>query len=750
MNRQRLPIGEWQKTFARSIRVSPPIAPTPPGAAPKQRSATAKPLRGRSLIVARGAWMVVAVLSLGFFAAGVPSEFAVFGSVCQNVCTGGQLSQAGLHALQNLGLSLDFYAAYAVVLDVAFAAAYAMVAAAIFWRKPADPMALLASFALLTFGTANFPDTMNALAAEHPSLWWPVAFLNFAGAATFGLFLYLFPDGRFVPLWTRWVALAWIAWQLPKYWFPGWAASDLNSWPGWLAVVVWAVALGTVVYAQAYRYRRVSDAARRRQIKWVVFGISAAVLMFLGIATALSAFAPTPTSPGTLRAILIGYAIVYAGMLLIPLSIGVAILRQHLWDIDLIINRALVYGALTASVVLLYVLVVGGLGEILRVRGNLVISLLATGLAAVIFQPLRYRLQHGVNRLMYGERDEPYAVLSRLGSRLESTLAPDAVLPAVAKTVRDTLKLPYVEIQLKREDGFASEAVSGAAAPGEPAGGEVRLPLVYGGETVGRLVLAPRAGESGFTPSERRLLEDLAHQVGASAHSVLMTEEAIRLSADLQRSRERLVEAREEERRRLRRDLHDGLGPRLSSQALTIDAVRALMRRDPDAAEQLLLELKTDAQDAVTDIRRLVYGLRPPALDDLGLLGALRETGEQYVAKGLSVSVEAPKTLPPLSAAVEVACYRIAQEALSNVARHAGADACAVSLVIDERDVLRLEVRDDGIGIADHRADSSVYAGVGLTSMRERATELGGSLVVEPVPEGGTVVRATLPLPEEG
>jgi signal transduction histidine kinase len=688
--------------------------------------------------------MVVAVLSLGFFAAGVPSEFAVFSTVCQSVCTGGQLNQAGLHALRELGLTLDFYAAYAVVLDPAFAAAYAAVAAAIFWRKPADPMALLASFALLTFGTANFPDTMSALAAEHPSLWWPVAFLNFVGAATFSLFLYLFPDGRFVPRWTRWVALAWIAWQVPKYWFPGWAASDLNSWPGWLAVAVWTVALGTVVYAQAYRYQRVSDAARRRQIKWVVFGISAAVLVFLGMATALSAFAPTPTSPGALRAILIGYAIVYAGMLLIPLSIGVAILRQHLWDIDLIINRALVYGALTASVVLLYVLVVGGLGEILRVRGNLIVSLLATGLAAVLFQPLRYRLQRGVNRLMYGERDEPYEVLSRLGSRLESTLAPDAVLPAVAKTVKEALKLPYVEVQLKRADGFAT-----VAASGEPADGKVRLPLVYGGETVGRLVLAPRTGESGFAPAERRLLEDLAHQGGASAHSALMTEEATRLSADLQRSRERLVEAREEERRRLRRDLHDGLGPQLSSQALTIDAVRALMRQDPDAAEALLVELKADAQDAVTDIRRLVYGLRPPALDDLGLFGALRETAEQYRAKGLNVSVETPKTLPPLSAAVEVAAYRIAQEALTNVARHAGADSCTVSLAIEEAKVLSLEVRDDGCGMPDLHEDASLEAGVGLTSMRERASELGGSLLVEPLPDGGTLVRARLPLPKE-
>jgi signal transduction histidine kinase len=724
--------------------VSHPLPPTPPEGTPDQPAAWANPLRGRSLSLTRAVWMVVAVLTLGFFAAGVPSEFAVFSTVCQGVCTSGQLSPFGLQALQDLGLSLHFYATYAVVLDVLFAAVYAAVAAAIFWRKPADRMALLASFALLTFGAANFPDTMNVLAAEHPSLWWPVALLNFLGAASFGLLLYLFPDGRFVPRWTRWVALAWIAWQLPKYWFPGWAASDLNSWPGWLAVAVWVVALGTVVYAQAYRYRRISGAVRRRQIKWVVFGISVAVLVFLGIAILLSAFAPAPTSPGTLATILVGYALVYAGMLLIPLSIGVAVLRQHLWDIDLIINRTLVYGALSVSVVLLYVLVAGGLGALLQSRGNLIVSLLATGLAAVLFQPLRYCLQRAVNHLMYGERDDPYAVLSHLGKRLESTLVPNAVLPAVATTLKEALKLPYAEIQLKREDGFET-----VAHAGETADGVLRLPLVYGGESVGRLVLGPRAGEEGFSDAERRLLEDLAHQIGASAHAALMTDHALRLSSDLQRSRERLVEAREEERRRLRRDLHDGLGPRLSGQALTIDAVRALMRRDPDAAEELLFELKADAQDAVADIRRLVYGLRPPALDDLGLLGALRETAEQYATKGLRVSVEIPKTLPPLSAAVEVAAYRIAQEAMTNVSRHAGGETCTVSLAIDEPSALRLEIRDDGIGIAEQQANSTVHAGVGLTSMRERASELGGSLLVETLPEGGTLVRARLPLPKE-
>ena len=717
--------------------------PAPELSAPdRTRAADSKPT-GRALVLARTVWVATAVLAGVLFLAAVPTEFAQLRVPCQSAaCPTGQLSPAGLRALEDLGLSLDAFAAYSVAMDVVFAAAYGAVALLIFWRKSGDRVGLFVSLALFTFGTATFTSTMAALAARHPALEVPVGFLHFVGSAAFGLFLYLFPDGRFVPRWTRWVALVWIAWQVPRYFFPNWYL-DPSGWHAVASTGVWLIALGTAVYSQVHRYRRVSGPVERQQIKWVVFGISAALAALFGVVLALLAFAPTPESPGALLLHLIGYTFFgYLAMLLIPASIGISMLRHRLFDVDLVINRTLVYGALTATVVGLYVLVVGGLGELLQLRGNLIISLLATGLAAVVFQPLRDRLQRGANRLMYGERDDPYAVLSRLGSRLESTPAHDAVLPAVARTVRETLKLPYTEIQLRREDGFETAATAGN--PGENA---LRLPLVYGGETVGRLVLGPRVGEEGFADSERRLLEDLAHQIGASAHDALMTDEALRLSADLQRSRERLVEAREEERRRLRRDLHDGLGPQLSSQALTIDAVRKLMRRDPDAAEELLLELKADAQNAVTDIRRLVYGLRPPALDDLGLLGALRETAAQYGSNGLDVAIEAPKSLPPLSAAVEVAAYRIAQEALTNVARHARAGSGTVRLAIEDG-TLRVEIRDDGVGMP--RAERTGHAGVGLTSMRERATELGGSLHVGPMPEGGTRVLATLPLPEEG
>ena len=343
--------------------MNPTPASTPSGATPGP--IPVKPLRGRTLALARGTWLVVAVLALGFFAAGIPSEFVMFHTVCQDACLGGQVTQAGSRALRDLGLSLDFYAAYAVVHDVVFAAVYVAVAVIIFWRKSDERMAMLASFALLTFGTAGLPNTTYALSIEYASLWWPLSLLDFLGAASFGLFLYHFPDGRFVPGWTRWVVFAWIAWQLPAYWFPSWDSFDLDGWPGWLAITVWTAFLGTMIYTQAYRYLRVSGATERQQIKWVVFGISVAALVYLGIVVALSPFAPAPATPGMVANVLIGYTFLYAAMLLVPLSIGFAILRHHLFDINLIINRTLVYGALTASVVALYVLVVGRVGAAL-------------------------------------------------------------------------------------------------------------------------------------------------------------------------------------------------------------------------------------------------------------------------------------------------------------------------------------------------------------------------------------------------
>ena len=427
--------------------------------------------------------------------------------------------------------------------------------------------------------------------------------------------------------------------------------------------------------------------------------------------------------------------ILYVGvffLLFVPIFTYIAIVRYHLYDINVVINRTLVYGALTACVVGIYVLAVVALGTLFQAQSNLAVSLLATGLVAVLFQPLRGRLQRGVNRLMYGERDDPYAVISRLGRRLEATLAPEAVLPTLVETIAQALKLPYAAILLKQDEEFRT-----AAAYGSPRGEPETLPLEYQREEMGRLVLSPRAPGEGFSDADRSLLEDLARQAEVAVH-------AVRLTTDLQHSRERLVATREEERRRLRRDLHDGLGAQLAGLNVQAGALRRLIPRDPDAADEVVVELREELRSAIADIRRLVYDLRPPALDDLGLVEALRQLAERYGSKDgpLRVVVEAPEDLPNLPAAVEVAVYRVTQQALTNVACHARARTCDVRLAMDEG--VTLEIADDGIGIPAQRS-----AGVGLTSMHERASELGGSCVVQSIPKGGTQVLVRLPLPKE-
>jgi signal transduction histidine kinase len=703
-------------------------------------------LQGRSLLLARMAWVVVALLYVGVFISGIPSEFARLKTPCTSTVSCSlipHLTEQKVQELKELGLSPEFFAAYFVAIEVAFTAVSAAIGAFIFWSRPDDRMAPLVSLMLLMLGGA-LPIPLFTL--DLSPLWTASArALSFVGAALAILFFYVFPNGHFVPHWSRWLWLASIGVLAPTLLLP---YSYLSLWQHpLLNAVLSASIVGALLLAQAYRYKRVSNAAQRQQTKWVVFGTVAALGGY-GAFTALDLLLQS-----ALLASLLGNTAFFILMLLIPISIAVAVLRYRLYDIDILINRTLVYGALTASVAGIYILAVGGLGLLFHSSGTLLNSLVGTGVVAIMFAPLRDYLQRGVNRLMYGERDDPYAVISRLGQRLEATLEPGTMLPTIVETVAQALKLPYVAIALKEkknpvhdeqsaehagEEVFAVVASWGSPVDYPP----LRLRLSYGHETIGELILAPRARGEDFSPADRRLLQDLARQTEVVAY-------ADRLTYDLQRARERLVSAREEERRRLRRDLHDGLGPQLSGQALTIDAIRSLLKRDPAAAEELLADLKGQTRGAAADIRRLVYALRPPALDSLGLVGALHKSAAQCERDGsLRVDVEVPEAMPPLPAAVEVACYRIAEEALTNVVRHAEAQTCALSLAIDEGE-LQLEVRDDGRGLPEARAGGTRRVGVGLTTMRERAAELGGRLVVEALPEGGACVRAGLPLPRE-
>jgi len=686
-------------------------------------------LRGRWLLLAHTIWVVVAAISLGLFIVSVPVSFAARQGICAaNTCAGGRLNLEGVQALQALGFSIGAYAAYVTLLDIVFVLGYTAVGAVIFWRKSDELMALFVALTLVLFG-ATWPLVPDLLAQAHPALrslastWEPLGF------AAFVMLVYLFPDGRFVPRWVRWPALTGVLVEVLAIFFPD-SPFNTDTWPTLLRVPLELIVFGLLVFTQIYRYVHVSGPVQRQQTKWVVFGLT---LTIVGGAlyALLGALFPALDQPGLAHLLfdLLGRTIFGTfTLLLIPLAIGIAILRYRLWDIDLIINRTLVYSALSTSVAGIYVLVVGGLGALFQARGELAISLIATALVALLFQPLRDRLQRGVNRLIYGERDDPYAVISRLGRRLESTLAPDAVLPTIVQTVQETLKLPYVAIPLD-QDGVCTAA----ASVGTPATGTLNIPLVYQNEIVGQLILGPRTADEAFGLADRRLLDDLARQAGVAAH-------AVRLTADLQRSRERLVTAREEERRRLRRDLHDGLGPALATQTLKLEAARDLISNDPTHAEALLSDLIAQSQTSIADIRRLVYALRPPALDELGLAGAIREQAAQYGQTNTRIAVDAPEQLPPLPAAVEVAAYRIAQEALTNVVRHAQAHTCTIRLALD--DALCLEISDDGRGLPEER-----QMGVGLNSMRERAAELGGTCVIEAASGGGARVYARLPLP---
>jgi signal transduction histidine kinase len=494
-------------------------------------------------------------------------------------------------------------------------------------------------------------------------------------------------------------------------------------------VLLSPVALGTAFAAVLIRRRRaVGD--EREQLRWLLYAAGVALvgwtLSFL------------PGEWNLLTAVL-----TLGPLTLLPVAVGIAIVRYRLYDIDIIINRTVVYGGLTGAVLGIYGLVVLAASYATPTSLRWQWSVLVVAAVAIIAYPVREWLQRGVNRLMYGDRDNPGVAMSRLARRVADTLAPTALLPAVAETIGQALRLPYVAVELARasdgghgdEGGHSDEGgARPVAAYGTPRGEPHRVALVHQGERVGTLVLNKRSASEQFTPADLRVLDDMARQVAAAAH-------AARLTDDLQRSRERLVLAREEERRRLRRDLHDGLGSALAGLALHAGNARRALPAGLTEVAACVAQLEEGIGAAVVDIRQIVDDLRPPALDELGLLGALRE---HAAASPLHVSLDAPAELAPLPAAVEVAAYRIVVEALVNAARHSRSEHATVRVSVHHgpAPTLRLEVRDAGVG-----PSTTPQAGVGLQSMRERAAELGGVCEVGPGADGGTLVRAVLPLP---
>jgi signal transduction histidine kinase len=466
---------------------------------------------------------------------------------------------------------------------------------------------------------------------------------------------------------------------------------------GWVVGIAYVAAVAGLVV----RYRSGGERLRR-QLLWLLL----ALLLMLVV---LGVWGPLVPGLAVLNLLVIA---------LVPISMMIAVLRYQLLDIRLVLSRAVLYTLLTAAVVAGYLLLVAAADMTLRREAGLGTSVVATLVIALGFDPVRQRLQRLVDRALYGDRSDPVRAVTRMGEQLTAGDQRD-----VSQVVTAALRLPYAAVHA---DG------NQWADSGTPPERLESVPLRYRGVDVGDLVVGVRVGQRSLTRADRSVLELLAGPLAVAVH-------ATTLSADVQRSRQRIVGAREEERRRLRRDLHDGLGPVLTGIAFQAEAARNLVRSDPGRAEELLAALRAEAAESIDVVRRMAYALHPPALADLGLAGALRRQVEQLHTGSPVVTLHVPETLPRLPAAVEVAAYRIAVEALTNAIRHAGAQSVSIRLHVDG--ALEIAVGDDGAAAASWRP------GVGLTSMRERAAELGGSVQAAPGRAGGHVL-ARLPLAE--
>ncbi|MET9276102.1 histidine kinase [Kribbella sp. NPDC003557] len=629
---------------------------------------------------------------------------------------------------------------------------FGLCGAVIAWHRPANPIGWLFLADGIGHATTPFAETLAYVVHSDLAQRMLVTVALAAWPWSIGLFLplalLLFPDGRLLsPRW-RWAALAIVVTAplfalemagsgepissglptgyltLPNYdsLQPLWTATELRN----------VIAILLALICLAIRYRR-ADEAGRRQLLWLLLASVIALLFVI----------PWAFVAGTPILVLLAIP-------LIPISVAVAIVRYQLLDIRLVASRALTWALLSLVAVGIYAALAALLDSLIASQVGR--SAAVTVFVALIIAPVLPRLQALVDRALYGDRHDPARVASRVGEQLS------AGLPGVVAATRSALRLPYVALAIPAANHLLADPATsyrpttpagrlptGTAAAdrrviadGVASGAVVQLPLSYGGEVVGTLEVGLRSGESGLSSADRDVLALVAVPLAVAVH-------ATRLSAELQSSREKLVSAREEERRRLRRDLHDGLGPTLTGVAFSADAAANLLASDPARAVDLLAGLRADTRSAIADIRRLVDDLRPPALDELGLLGALQQRAARVTirADGSPIRIEVmAEGLPSspdagLPAALEVAAYRIATEALTNVVRHARATSAVLTLRYGNE--LEIEIADDGPPTGSWRP------GVGLQAMQERAAELGGTFQAGPTPTGGRV-HAAFPL----
>jgi signal transduction histidine kinase len=489
-----------------------------------------------------------------------------------------------------------------------------------------------------------------------------------------------------------------------------------------LGLLVAVVLVSAVVGVVSLVARAVRERATRREL--VPFATVAAIAVVLWFCLpSLERLVTLPDGAGsTIPSLLV--------VELPPIGLGYAVLRHQLFGLDVIVRRVAIGALVSAALLAAYLGCALAVASVVGVGHDALAPALVP--AAVVAGALlpAYRLAvRAADRRLYGDRRDPLALLSSLAEELAAT-TPEDVPQRVVRRVAAALRLPWVALEVDREGSWERLAQEGSATPGRPV---AEFVLQHAGERPGRLLVEPRRGESGLGRLDQRLLGQVAGQLGPAAA-------AIRLVDELTLSRERLVEGREAERARLRRELHDGLSPSLAGMSLAVKAARRHLGEDePAAADELLATVADESTAAWQVVRSILEDLRPPGLDELGLVGALEQRARQLSRPSeFQVEVVAVE-LPPLPPAVQTAAYRIVTEAMTNAARHSSAAHCQVQLCVAGG--LRCTVVDDGTGI-----NGASTTGIGLSSMAERAEELGGSAYVVPTAGGGTTVVAELPL----
>ena len=489
------------------------------------------------------------------------------------------------------------------------------------------------------------------------------------------------------------------------------------------------------------RYRR-ADADTRQQAKWLGAGV---VVLVAAVAVGLiTSPTSTWTTPIPIAAETIGFTV-------FPLCLGVAVLKYRLYGIDLVVNRALVYAALAVFITSVYVGIAVGIGTLVGSGGkpNLGLSIVATAIVAIGFQPLRERLQRVANRLVYGERATPYEVLSQFSERVAESYASDDVLPRMARVLAEGTNADLAEVWLRSGDVLRRAAVfplqpTVPAAVHVNSAAELSIPAAdravavrHQGDALGALTVTKRRGES-LTPIEIKLMDDLANQAGLVLKNVGLTADLQARLDDLRASRQRLVAAQDNERRRLERNLHDGAQQHLVAIKVKLGLAEMLATRDPEKARATVLALKHDADEALETLRDLARGIYPPLLAEKGLAAALQSQAGKTT---LPVHVDADG-VGRYPQETEAALYFCTLEALQNVQKYAEASAATVRLHEDANQLL-VEVTDNGCGF-----DVTTAArGAGLTNMEDRLDALGGTLQIESTPGVGTTLRATVPVP---